>query len=54
MSNTINVKFQEHFKLYVLFQDNIIFEGELQRREIDYYYDPEQLFISESIRYFLF
>ena len=53
MSNTINVKFQEQFKLYVLFQDNIIFEGELQRREIDYYYDPEQLFISESIRYFL-
>ena len=29
MSNTINVKFQEQFKLYVLFQDNIIFEGEL-------------------------
>ena len=53
MSKNINVKFQEHLKLYVLFQDNIIFENELLGRQIDYFYDSDQVFASGSIRYFL-
>ena len=53
MSNNINVKFQEHFKLYVLFKDNIIFENELLVRKIDYYYDCNQVFSAVNIRYFL-
>jgi len=54
MSNTASVKFQSHFKLYVLFKDYILFEALLNKNEIDYYTEiSENSFVSEGIRYFL-
>ncbi len=52
MPNTIAVKFQEHFKLYVLFKDYIFFESLLNQNKIDYYTEiSENSFISEGVRY---
>ncbi|OXA99777.1 hypothetical protein B0A81_21145 [Flavobacterium plurextorum] len=54
MSNSIDIKFQNHFKLYVLLKDKIIFESELNKSNIKYYIDIETQALSDnSIRYFL-
>lgn len=54
MPNTISVKYQNHFKLYVLFKDYIFFESLLQKNEIDYYAKiKENSFVDGGLRYFL-
>ena len=52
--HNIDIKFQEHYKLYVLLKDKIIFESELEKNNIKYYIDLETQAIDDnSIRYFL-
>ena len=54
MANSIEVKFQEHFKLNVLFKDYIFFENLLFENNIDYYYNiNENSDISDGTRFFL-
>ena len=54
MSNSIEIKFQKHFKLYILLKDKIIFENELNKSNIKFYIDIEtQALVDNSIRYFL-
>lgn len=51
--NHFDIKYQEHFKLLVLFKDKIIFESELINRDISFYTEENQPLISGGIRYFL-
>jgi len=52
--NNFDIKLKEHYKLYVLLKDKIIFESELQKSGIKYYSDlNEQPYIDGGIRYFL-
>lgn len=52
--NNFDIKLKEHYKLYVLLKDKIIFESELQNSGIKYYADiNEQPSIDGGIRYFL-
>ena len=52
--NNFDIKLKEHYKLYVLLKDKIIFESELQNSGIKYYADiNEQPSIESGIRYFL-
>ena len=54
MANSIEVKFQEHFKLNVLFKDYILFENLLLENNIDYYCNiNENSDISDGTRFFL-
>lgn len=54
MSNSIDIKFQKHFKLYVLLKDKIIFESELNKSSIKYYIDIKTQVLSDNkISYFL-
>lgn len=50
MANKVEVKYQDHFKLYIEFKDNIIFENELLKNSIDYYRDEESITV---FRYYL-
>jgi hypothetical protein len=50
---TTDVKFQNHFKLEVPFKDIIIFESELEKAAIDYYFEEHEPFISDGVKYFL-
>jgi len=52
-NESIKIKFEEHFKLYVLLKDKIIFESELLKNGIDFYIEENQPNISDGIRYFL-
>ena len=52
--NNFDIKLKEHYKLYVLLKDKIIFESELQNSGIKYYVEiNEQPSIDGGIRYFL-
>jgi len=52
--NNFDIKLKEHYKLYVLLKDKIIFESELEKSGIKYYADiNEQPTIDSGIRYFL-
>ena len=51
--NNANVKFENHFKLYVPFRDKIIFESELINNNIEFYYEENQPNINISVKYFL-
>ena len=52
--NNFDIKLKEHYKLYVLLKDKIIFESELQNNGIKYYVDiHEQPSIDGGVRYFL-
>ena len=54
MSNSIDVKFQEHFKLNVLFKDYILFENLLLENNIDFYHNSnENSDISDGTLFFL-
>ena len=54
MKANFEIKYENHFKLYVLQKDQIIFESELVRNKIDFYTDIEnQPNIVGGIRYFL-
>jgi hypothetical protein len=53
MGNSIQVKLQNHFKLYILFQDKIIFEHKLLENNIEYYEDFEKQPFSDTVRFFL-
>lgn len=46
------IKFQDHFKLYVLFKDKIIFEDLLYKNDIKFYNDSNEV-LNDSCRYFL-
>jgi hypothetical protein len=48
-----NIKFDDHFKLYVLLKDKILFEATLLQNGIDFYFEENQPMISSGIRYFL-
>ena len=50
--NKVNIKFENHFKVYIPFRDKIIFESELANNNIDFYFDENQPNINVSIRYF--
>jgi len=52
-NESIKIKFEEHFKLYVLLKDKIIFESELFKNGIDFYFEENQPNIMGGIRYFL-
>jgi|SRR5690554_32332 len=52
--SNFDIRLKNHYKLYVLLKDKLIFESELQKNGIKYYYDiDEQPFIDSGIRYFL-
>lgn len=52
--SNFDILLKNHYKLYVLLKDKIVFESELQKNGIKYYYDiDEQPFIDSGIRYFL-
>lgn len=53
MNNSIQVKFNNNFKLHILFQDKIIFENKLLENNIDFYEDYEKQPFSDSVRFFL-
>lgn len=54
MANSIDVKFQEHFKLNVLFKDYILFENLLLENNIDFYHNSnENSDISDGTCFFL-
>ena len=54
MANSIDVKFQEHFKLNVLFKDYILFENLLLENNIDFYHNSnENSDISDGTLFFL-
>ena len=52
-SESAKIKFEDHFKLYVLLKDKIIFESELQKSGIDFYFEENQPNLAGGIRYFL-
>lgn len=53
MGENFDIKYQDHYKLYVLLKDKILFEDELEKRGIKFYCDlNEQPFIDSGIRYF--
>lgn len=54
MANSAEVKFQDHFKLNVLFKDYILFENLLLENNIDFYHNSnENSDISDGTRFFL-
>lgn len=54
MANSAEVKFQEHFKLNVLFKDYILFENLLLENNIDFYHsNNENSDISDGTLFFL-
>ena len=54
MANSPEVKFQDHFKLNVLFKDYIFFENLLLENNIDYYHNSnENSDISDGTYFFL-
>lgn len=50
--NSISVKFENHFKLYIPFRDKIIFESELINNNIEFYFEENQQNINISLKYF--
>jgi len=52
-SETFDINFQDHFKLYVLFKDIIVFEHELQLKHVSFHVDPGEAFLKNERRYFL-
>ncbi|MCD8518350.1 MAG: hypothetical protein LRY32_01120 [Flavobacterium sp.] len=54
MANSVEVKFQDHFKLNVLFKDYILFENLLLENNIDFYHNSnENSDISDGTLFFL-
>lgn len=54
MANSAEVKFQNHFKLNVLFKDYILFENLLLENNIDFYHNSnENSDISDGTLFFL-
>lgn len=52
--NNPEILFKNHFKIYVLLKDKIIFESELEKQNIEYFCDIEnQPFFGNEIRYFI-
>ncbi|WP_179005400.1 hypothetical protein [Winogradskyella forsetii] len=52
--SNFNIKLQDHYKLYILPKDQIIFESELFKNNIKFYYNiNEQPNLDSGIRYFL-
>lgn len=52
--SNFNIKLQDHYKLYILPKDQIIFESELFNNNIKFYYNiNEQPNLVGGIRYFL-
>jgi hypothetical protein len=53
--NTIEVKFHDHYKLYVLLEDSYTFEDKLIENNIPYYLDDlgQPNFHHEGVRFFL-
>lgn len=52
--NNPEILFKNHFKIYVLLKDKIIFESELEKQNVEYYCDIEnQPMFENGIRYFL-
>lgn len=43
MANKVEIKYQDHYKLHIEFKDNIIFENELLKNNINYYRDEESI-----------
>ncbi|WP_178987678.1 hypothetical protein [Winogradskyella schleiferi] len=53
-NSNFNIKLQDHYKLYILPKDQIIFESQLLNNNIKFYYNiHEQSNLSGGIRYFL-
>jgi len=54
MANSPKVKFQDHFKLNILFKDYILFENLLLENNIDFYHNSnENSDISDGTLFFL-
>ncbi len=51
--NSFKIKFEDHFKLYVLLKDKILFETSLIQNGVDFYFEENQPIIENGIRYFL-
>ena len=52
-NESAKLKFENHFKLYVLLKDKILFESELYKNGIDFYFEEDQPNLSGGTRYFL-
>jgi hypothetical protein len=53
MNNSAEILSKDHYKLFILFRDNIVFESKLIEYNIDYFVDLNQSGSLEQIRYFL-
>ncbi|MGK4568158.1 hypothetical protein [Flavobacterium sp. 3HN19-14] len=54
VNKNFEIKYSNHFKLYVLLKDQIIFESELRKNEIPFYKDADdQINAVSTERYFL-
>ena len=52
--NSPEILFKNHFKIYVLVKDKVIFENELEKQNVEYYCDVEnQPTFGNGIRYFI-
>lgn len=52
--NNPEILFKNHFKIYVLPKDKIIFESELEKQKVEYYCNIEnQPMFENGIRYFI-
>lgn len=52
--NNPEILFKQHLKIYVLLKDKIVFESELENKNIEYYSDLEnQPMFENGIRYFI-
>lgn len=54
INNNFDIKLKDSYKLYVLLKDKIVFENELKKNGIRFYFNlDEQPNIDSGIRYFL-
>jgi len=53
MPNNFNIKYPDHFKLYIQLKDKIIFETELFNNGVDFHVDDNQVLSGSDTRYFL-
>ncbi|MNK07698.1 hypothetical protein D3C87_256150 [compost metagenome] len=51
--NNFNIKYKDHFILFVELKDKVIFESELSRNNIVYHIDDNQSTLDNTTRYFL-
>ena len=52
-SDSFTIKYDNHFKLYILLKDKIVFESELINNGVQFYIDDQQALTGNEMRYYL-